>query len=187
MSISLALTLLSLIISLASAYFAARSVRYARDSIVSSVILEVSKAFDEESMKESNRYLFDLRNSNHEEFSQNPYIFARSYLDKVDESSKEWYYRRTVARFWSRIGALLKTGLLSEDLVFTLFPDVDVIEILEPIEMAMAMVDKYGIKGDPYIALVYRRWQSWKKKAKYSEEMHLPLSPQAYSASKIRE
>lgn len=185
MSIEITLALLSLIISLASAYFAARSVRYARDSIISSVILEVSKAFDEESMKEGNRYLFNLRNSNYEEFSRNPYGFARSYLDKVDESSKEWYYRRTVARFWSRIGALLKTGLLSEDLVFTLFPDVDVIEILEPIEMAM--VDKFGIKGDPYIALVYRRWQSWKKKVKYSEEMQLPLNPQSYSASKIRE
>jgi hypothetical protein len=184
MGFETALSIIAIIIATVSVYFSARSARHARDAVVGTMIMELLNSYDQEEMKEGVRYLFNLRNENYDDFRKNPYAFAREYLDNVDESSKEWYHRRVVVLFWSRIGVMLKTGVLSEDIAFTLFPNVEVIEILEPIEVAL--VDKYGGMGDQYIPLVYRRWEKWKKKEKFDEDMQLPLDPEAYSASKKR-
>ena len=46
-----AVSILAVIVALASAFFAARSARFARDTVISSVILNVAEAFDDEILK----------------------------------------------------------------------------------------------------------------------------------------
>lgn len=182
MGLEIILSISAVIISLLSVYFAAKSAKHAKDAILSATIFDIHNTYNQQDMMAGIQYLFKLRNDNLEEFCKNPYSFAKKYVSIVDESSKEWYYRRVVLLFWSRIGILLKTGLLSEDLVFTLFPNVEVIEILEPIEVALA--DKYGGQGDLYIPLVYRKWEKWKKHAKLSKDMELPIHSLSIEKSK---
>jgi hypothetical protein len=183
MSLEIGIGIIAALIAILSAYFAAKSAKHAKDSVSSSVILELSKTFHDEKISRGNKYLFDLRNENYTEFTKNPYAFAKTYLKNVDTNSENWHNRRAVARFWNSVGVFLKTGLLTDDLAFTLFPDVEVIEILEPIEMAM--VDEYGIKGDPYMAFVYRKWQKWQKKAKADDDMKLPINTEQYAKRNI--
>lgn len=185
MSLETGIGIIAALIAMLSAYFAAKSAKHAKDTVSGSIILELSKTFHDEKVGKGNKYLFDLRNENYDEFAKNPYTFAKAYLKNVDTNSDNWHNRRTVARFWNSVGVFLKTGLLSDDLAFTLFPDVEVIEILEPIEMAM--VNEYGIKGDPYLVYVYRRWQKWKAKAKVDDDMKLPMNPEQYSKRNIRD
>jgi hypothetical protein len=182
MGLEVVLSFVATIISLLSVYFAYDSAQQARNSVLASTILELHSVYNQEDMKAGIQYLFTLRDNNHEEFQKNSYNFAKAYVDRVDESSKEWYYRRVVLLFWSRIGVLLKTGLLTEDIVFTLFPNVEVLEILEAIEVVLA--EKYNAQGDQYIALVFRRWKKWKRHKKISKEMRLPLNPSKYALSK---
>lgn len=183
MGFEVILSFIATAVSLLSVYFAYASAQQARNSVLGSTILELHNAYNQEDMRAGIQYLFQLRNNNYEEFQRNPYSFAKAYISRVDELSKEWYYRRVVLLFWSRVGILLKTGLLTEDIVFTLFPNVEIIEILEAIEVALA--DKYNAEGDQYIPLVFRRWKKWKERMKINKEMQLPLNPYKYSLSKI--
>lgn len=182
MGVEVVLSSIATVISLVSVYFAYASAQQARNSVLGSTILELHNVYNQEDMKAGIQYLFKLRNNNYEEFQKNPYSFAKVYINQVDESSKEWYYRRVVLLFWSRVGVLLQTRLLSEDIVFTLFPNVEVIEVLEAIEVALA--DKYKAKGDQYIPLVFRRCKKWKERTKINKEIQLPLNPYKYYLSK---
>lgn len=177
------LSVFATVVSLVSVYFSAKSARHAKDAVISSIILDIIQAYTEDDVRKGIRHLFKSRNDDYDLFRNNRYEWARKYLEKVDEDSEDWRSRRKVLFFWNRIGALLKTGLLSEDLVFTLFPNVEIIEILEAIEIVFA--EKYSGIGDRYIGLVYKKWQKWLKKAKHTKELLIPLDPQAYAKSKI--
>jgi hypothetical protein len=88
-------------------------------------------------------------------------------LDSTDLSEKklaeEWFQRRLVAQFISRIGGLLKSKYISEDAFFTLVPEVQrLIIVLEPIDNAI--IEHYKTTEN---ATTQKKWDRPMRKTAY--------------------
>jgi len=174
--------IIAIIISIVSVYFAYKSAKHTRDTVIGATVLGIMETYNSEDIKLGIQHLYNFKNENIETYALNRYTFGELYLEKISESSKEWAYRRKLLLFWTRIGVLLKTNILSEEIIFTLFPNVEIIEILEPIDVALS--GKYNAESDQYIGFVYRKWKKWKKTFKVRRDMELPLDVKSYNENK---
>jgi hypothetical protein len=130
----------------------------------------------------------NLRRENSVEFEENPYSFARKYIERTSQESKEYNYRRRVAHFLGYLASLIKNRIIDEQLLFSVIDPsllLSQIEILEPIEVAIS---------EKYFNFPKKEWDIlWfqsrcvkyikKHKRKLNADIVPPLNKEKYSQS----
>lgn len=183
--------LFSVFVAVISTYTAREAAGYARQSIITEILLKLHEDYSSPEMNNAVRYLFKLRSDHETEFLENPYAFARDYIANTPTDSPQWANRRMVSHFYAHLANLVNQRFIDERNVFALWSagDLAIIEILEPIETAI--LERYGsipyMNEWPPLRLLdrARRWELRQhRRSKLNSHFTLPRDPTKYEYSK---
>ena len=192
-TISIVLSIVSIGIAVLSVFAAWLAAKYARQSVTTTILLELHKEYSSDEMNDAVRYIHELKEEHSAEFSDNPYRFARNYIKNIAIDSPEWKKRRMVSHFYNHLGNLIDRGLVNRKAVSSLWSEQDmaIIEILEPIETAICERDHLLPYPQEWLPLRllnethywnknHRRW--WRR---INPNFTLPRNTELYQASLV--
>jgi hypothetical protein len=159
-----------------------------REQTTASILFELTKIYSEEKISEAVYYLKKVWADHDQEFKKNRYAFARKYLNTIEIGSPEWRMRKSVSSFFGDMGAIVESGLIDEDVIFSSYgpDDIAIIEFLEPIETIIK--EKYypsTLKKENILLRflhLSKEWQMKKEKVTCSE-FSFPKDPDLYEKS----
>jgi hypothetical protein len=161
-----------------------------RKQLTASVLLELRQIYSTDEMNRAVHYIGQLRRSSAAEFQENRYAFARRYIQGINPVSAEWAMRRKVSHFYSDVAALIEADCLNVDDLFTSYgTSFEVIEFLEPIEVAIAEELNAMPYEQAWVALRLlargREWQREQLQKGVDPRFKLPRDPELYERSRL--